>query len=104
MLILTAGNVTGPGQLEKEGLANYVVWVGINHHQIWSGGVENHIRAKGAAELLRKIADAMDNQPNGPSILSPVDEAIIRVMRHPECPKCGSQKLHCEKGCTWEIA
>jgi hypothetical protein len=104
MLILTAGNVTGNGELEKDGKANYTVWVGINHHQIWAGPVNDHVRSSGAAQLLRKIADAMDSQEDGPSIPSPVDEAIVRVLASPSCPKCGSQKLRCKNGCTWTIA
>lgn len=104
MLIITAGNVTGNGELEKDGLANYTVWVGVNHYQIWGGLVNGHIRANGAAELLRKIADAMDANKNFKSSPSPVDEAIIRIRKTPSCPKCGSQKLSCHKnGCTWPI-
>ncbi len=60
MLIITARNVTGDGDLEKNGLANYTVWVGVNHRQIWAGPVYGHTRINGAAALLRKIADAMD--------------------------------------------
>src|SRR5882672_5268803 len=104
MLILTAGNVTGPGQLEKEGLANYIVWIGVNNRQIWAGPVNEHIRAEGASKLLRKIADAMDNNRSEPSKPSPVEEAIVRMIKSPACPKCGSQKLSChQNGCTWEI-
>lgn len=107
MLILTACNVTAPGVLaDEKGKSNYDVWVGINHHQIWGGPINGHTRADGAAALLRKIADALDAAYGtvGESKPSPVDEAIIRVMKAPACPRCGSQKLSCRgNGCTWEI-
>lgn len=104
MLILTAGNITGEGKLEKEGLANYTVWIGVNHHQIWAGPINGHIRATGAAELLRKIADAMDNQESESLKAGPIEEALTRMRKAaPRCPKCSSQKLGCENGCTWNI-
>jgi hypothetical protein len=104
MLILTAQNVTGDGKLEKDGLADYDVWIGVNHHQIWSGRVEGHVRSERAESLLRKIADALEHQVSGPSKPSPVDEAIVRVMEKPTCPKCGSPKLSCiNNGCTWSV-
>jgi hypothetical protein len=104
MLILTAGNVTGPGQLEKDGLANYTVWIGINHHQIWAGPVGGHVRAAGASALLRRIADAMDSDQSESLKPSPVEEAVVRMIKSPACPKCGSQKLSChQNGCTWDI-
>jgi hypothetical protein len=106
MLILTAGNITDTVnmKLEKGGLANYTVWVGINHHQIWAGPIKGHVRADGAAELLRKIADAMDKEESESMKAGPVEEAITRMRKAPQCPKCGSKKLSChENGCTWEI-
>ena len=103
MLLITAGNVTGPGQLEKDGLANYTVWVGINRYQIWAGPVDNHVRSRGASELLRKIADAMDCQKSEPTKESPVHEVLIRILKAPQCPKCDSYKLSCPDGHTWEI-
>ena len=108
MLILTAGNVTGEGQLEKDGRANYTVWVGINHHQIWAGPIEGHVRAEGAGALLRRIADALDAFTNGTGFSlaekpSPIHEALSRVMKAPACPRRDSKRLRCEKGCTWPI-
>lgn len=70
MFIVTAENVTSarckPGKLGKailaraDGTADYDVWVGINHHLIWRGSVNGHQRAKGAATLLRLIADKVE--------------------------------------------
>jgi hypothetical protein len=72
MLILTATNVTherarsgksGKQVLaRKDGTADYEVWLGINQQCIWQGSVNRHVRANGAAELLRKIADRMDKK------------------------------------------
>ena len=70
MLICTAENVTTarcePGKrgqptlARKDGTSDYSVWVGINQHCIWTGPIEKHIRAKGAATLLRLIADKIE--------------------------------------------
>lgn len=60
MMILTAMNVTIEGLTNSEGLSEYDVWVGINHRKIWLGKVEGHVRKKGAATLLRLIADRME--------------------------------------------
>lgn len=61
MLICTAINVTGNGKLvRKNGTSKYDVWVGINHHKLYAGTINDHCRAQGAAVLLRKIADEMD--------------------------------------------
>jgi hypothetical protein len=105
MLILTAGNTTDVvnRKLEKGGLANYTVWIGINHHQIWAGQIKGHVRARGAAELLRKIADAVDKEESEPGREGPVEEAIARMRKTPRCPKCMSEKLNCKNGCTWRI-
>lgn len=107
MLILTAGNVTDGGrQLEIDGLSNYTVWVGVNHNQIWAGPITGHTRKDGAAALLRKIADAMDaaGDSAGAQTPSPVRKAILDIVKHPACPKCGSNKLRCSaNGCTWEV-
>lgn len=104
MLILTASNITGEGKLEKNGLANYTVWIGVNYHQIWSGPINGHIRNNGAAELLRKIADAMDNEESEPLKVGPIEEVLTRMRKAaPRCPKCCSQKITCRNGCTWEI-
>lgn len=59
MLIATAHNITPDGARE-DGTADYDVWIGINRHCIWRGSVNGHIRATGAAVLLRLIADRMD--------------------------------------------
>jgi hypothetical protein len=103
MLLITARNLT-IGNLEVNGLADYDVWVGVNHDQIWAGKVSGHVRADGAQALLRRIADAMELQVSAANRYSPVDEALVRGMKEPRCPKCGSPKLSCEKGCTWEIS
>jgi len=70
MLIVTATNVTHerakPGKngvpclARPDGTADYDVWVGINQHMIWRGSVNKHHRAKGAAALLRLIADKIE--------------------------------------------
>ncbi len=63
MMIVTAHNITEDGKLFREdGTADYDVWVGINLNRIWGGKVDHHIRGKGAAELLRRIADAMEGK------------------------------------------
>lgn len=66
MLIVTALNVTGkdgkPKLARKDGTADYDVWIGVNHHQIWSGNVTGHVRDEGAAKLLRLIADKMEGK------------------------------------------
>ncbi len=103
MLIITAQNVTNASGQREDGAADYAVWIGVNHRQIWAGRVDGHVRAEGAGALLRRIADGMaanDGDAPGPS---PVDEAIMRVLAAPVCPKCGSQKLRCDDGCTWRI-
>lgn len=63
MLILTAHNVSGGVGTKPDGTADYDVWVGINQVRIWGGKVTGHLRNAGAAVLLRKIADRMDNTP-----------------------------------------
>lgn len=60
MMILTAMNVTIEGLTNSEGLSDYDVWVGINRRKIWLGKVEGHVSKKGAATLLRLIADRME--------------------------------------------
>lgn len=64
MLILTAENVTGPKKKKvlarPDGTADYEVWVGINQHCIHRGKIAGHVRASGAAQLLRLIADDME--------------------------------------------
>lgn len=72
MLIITAQNVTvqntphdtrlGPKLSREDGTADYVVWVGINHHCIWQGDVRGHVRKQGASELLRLIASRMEEK------------------------------------------
>ena len=46
--------------LGRMGTADYDAWVGINHHMIWKGSVNGHVRSDGGAKLLRLIADRMD--------------------------------------------
>jgi hypothetical protein len=93
MLILTAGNVTGDGQLEKDGLADYTVWVGVNYRQIWSGPVKGHVRTNGAAELLRRIADHMDGYVSEPSKASPIAEAVERILETAYLAARGTNQL-----------
>lgn len=69
MLIVTATNVTRtrankgkcgqPILAREDGTADYDVWVGINHHCLWRGEVNGHVRDVGAEVLLRLIADKM---------------------------------------------
>jgi hypothetical protein len=97
MLILTAGNVTGYGQLEKDGLADYTVWVGVNYRQIWAGPVKGHVRANGAAELLRRIADHMDGYVSEPGKASPIGEAVERILETAYLAAQGTEntKINC---------
>lgn len=58
MLIILAHNTTGK---TKGGTSDYDVQVKVNDdYTIWAGTVKGHVRANGAAPLLRKIADAME--------------------------------------------
>lgn len=58
MLIILAHNTTGT---KPDGTSDYSVSVKLNDdYVIWQGQVTNHVRANGAATLLRKIADAME--------------------------------------------
>lgn len=61
MLIATAINLT-PNLQRLNGTADYDVWVGINQHCIWRGNVNNHQRDSGAAALLRRIAERMEEK------------------------------------------
>lgn len=59
-LILIARNI-GPDLAREDGTADYDVEVSINRKSyIWAGQINGHIREQGAAVLLRKIADAID--------------------------------------------
>lgn len=60
MLILTATNKTPDAVQRPDGTSDYEVWVGINQHMIWTGPCTGHIRSAGAAQLLRRIADTME--------------------------------------------
>lgn len=57
MLWLRATNVVNP----VEGPSEYSVSVGVNSESIWNGYVK-HVRDKGAAQLLRDIADEMEGR------------------------------------------
>jgi hypothetical protein len=104
MLILTAGNIAGDGKLSDEkGFAKYDVWVGVNHQQIWAGKIDEHLRSNGASGLLRAIADAIDSKQSEYLKPGPVEEAIRRIQKVPQCPQCGSKKLSCRDGHTWNI-
>ena len=63
MLIILAHNFTGT---KKDGTSDYNVQVKVNENPIWGGQITGHIRANGAAPLLRKIADAMDRGTQRP--------------------------------------
>jgi hypothetical protein len=56
VLIVTAQNIFTDGQ-DK---ADYDVIVRINTRILWTGPVLLHDRKRGAAELLRKIAEEME--------------------------------------------
>jgi hypothetical protein len=87
MLILTATNATVGGLSNAEGFANYNVWVGINQHCIWRGEIRDHLRESGAAELIRRIAVAMEADSCGsgtahnaePTSLKPVSKTLYDV-------------------------
>jgi hypothetical protein len=64
MFIVTAHNTTDGNGTRPDGTADYNVWVGINQDCIWKGAVTGHLRARGAAALLRKIAAQMKAKPN----------------------------------------
>lgn len=57
MLIVLAHNETGT---KADGTSDYAVEVRINERPIAKVNVHGHVRDSGAAQLLRKIADAMD--------------------------------------------
>ena len=57
MFILLAHNTTGT---KPDGTSDYNVEARINEQVIAKLRVKGHIRASGAAELLRKIADEWD--------------------------------------------
>ena len=57
MLIILAHNETGT---KADGTSDYTVEARINEQVIARLEVSGHIRASGAAELLRKIADEWD--------------------------------------------
>lgn len=61
MLIITALNVSGGDGTHEDGTADYEVCAGVNERCFWKGTVSGHIRKAGAAVLLRKIADRMEN-------------------------------------------
>lgn len=46
---------------DPKDVAQYTVSVGIGDKPIWNGHVRGHYRPNGAAALLRKIADEMEN-------------------------------------------
>lgn len=50
---------------DASNVADYTAIVKINHEVIWFGGVEQHYRPHGAAELLRKLAAQMEKNPQG---------------------------------------
>lgn len=60
MFIVKARNVTPEGLENKDGLAHYDVWVGVNDRPIWTGVVHNHVRSAGAVWLLRLIANHLE--------------------------------------------
>jgi hypothetical protein len=63
MLIVTATNVTDTENRllsRPDGTSDYEVWIGVNHGCIWRGNVCGHVRDRGAAALLRLIADKME--------------------------------------------
>ena len=67
MLIVLAHNITEGNGTKKDGTSDYDVHVKVNNdYTVWSGQVTDHVRANGAAPLLRKIADAMDRGTQRP--------------------------------------
>lgn len=57
MLIVLAHNTTGT---KDDGTSDYNVELRVNERTFARVKVSGHIRASGAAELLRRIADQMD--------------------------------------------
>lgn len=57
MLIILAHNRTG---IKPDGTSDYTVEARVNERVIARLEVKGHVRASGAAELLRKIADEWD--------------------------------------------
>jgi len=56
-----------------------------------------------AIRLANKILDRPSGDPDDD--LATLSRQFLRALelRTPKCPKCGSKKLRCENGCTWEI-
>lgn len=112
MLYVQAVNITGGNGTAADGTAQYDCRVAINERLLWGGSVSYHVRAEGAAALLRRIADAMDahprSQPAGGK--SPKRRVGAKTPKHvttalpKECPGCGAQPgmelCHCKPGCT----
>lgn len=125
MLIVTATNVTHaraksgkcgqPVLAHKDGTADYDVWVGINHHRIWSGEVNGHVRDAGAEVLLRAIADKMESTREMEAAM-PVLTRFLRDAAMGEPSEAlleeSRQKLHelllkgvhTQSGRTWEAS
>lgn len=68
MLTVAVGNIT-PGLQDEKGLADYDVVIKIGNKEprtIFIGRISKFIRSKGAAELLRAIANEMDATSDNP--------------------------------------
>lgn len=100
---------------------SYEVTAFINAKPIWQGVITGHDRANGLAVLLAKIANKIKRMK--PDAKKSLEEELAKgysieleanrvkcptCNRHisrthaPACPKCGTQKLSCRNGCTWE--
>ena len=85
-LIVIANNIT-PDLVRKDGTADYEVEVSVNRRKfIWRGPITNHVRANGAAELLRDIAGAIDEHRQEFALSQEIKntEAVRKALESPE--------------------
>jgi hypothetical protein len=59
MLVVTLYNIL----TDKDDCAIYDATVRVNYRTIWKGKVGMHPRKDGAGALLRRLANAMDSEP-----------------------------------------
>ena len=102
--------------------ARYQVAVFVNASQIWEGVVDGHKRSQGWPALAAHIArKAGIEEPAKKNLLEaqlklvydcalrdnqvkcPACNKHLSRTDSPACPKCGSQKLRCDNGCTWTV-
>jgi hypothetical protein len=85
MLHLKAHNKTGT---KPDGTSDYDVEVSINSRVIFGRHITGHIRADGAADLLRLIADAMDGKEYVPTTCLDCGKRTKAGRGSARCPEC----------------